>query len=208
MHISISWGDTQWKILLVALTFSIQIAEPVIVILTLVTLTDDLDCYHKDKTKTFPEPSSVKCLIHQHLVIPVIPKQFQRPLMTYRAPSQAGRGTGRCWGWPPPRGAWGCPPLWAFGKWAVWWRWDSTAGPPGEPSSPSGSWSIPWWERRHQERCLFRWRCLHENELWLLNSFIPSGYCITYLMCPASVKLLCLLLVYQTISNIFQNDFQ
>lgn len=91
-----------------------------------------------------------------------IPKQFQRPLMTYRAPSQAGRGTGRCWGWPPPRGAWGCPPLWAFGKWAVWWRWDSTAGPPGEPSSPSGSWSIPWRETK-----------VKNVKMWKMSSDLP-----------------------------------
>lgn len=64
--------------------------------------------------------------------------------MTYQAPNQAGRGIGRCWGWPPPHGAWGCPPLWASGKWCVCQRWDSTAGPLGGPSSPSGSWSIPW----------------------------------------------------------------
>lgn len=76
-------------------------------------------------------------------------------ILIYRAPSQAGRGIGRCWGWPPPRGAWGCPPLWASGKWPVCRRWDSTAGPPGERSSPSGSWSIPWRER---------WKCIIRRE--------------------------------------------
>lgn len=73
---------------------------------------------------------------------------FSRSLMTYRAPSQAGRGIVRCWGWPRPHGAWGCPPSWASGKWPVCRRWDSTAGPPGERSSPSGFWSIPWIVRK------------------------------------------------------------
>lgn len=66
------------------------------------------------------------------------------PLVTYRAPGRAGRGIARCWGWPPPHGAWGHPPCWASGKWAVCWRWDSTAGPLGGRSSPSGFWSTPW----------------------------------------------------------------
>lgn len=71
--------------------------------------------------------------------------------LTHQAPSQAGRGIGRCWGWPPPHGAWGCPPLWASGKWHVCQRWDSTAGLLGGPFSPSGSWSIPWIGRKTRE---------------------------------------------------------
>lgn len=72
------------------------------------------------------------------------------PLVTYRAPGRAGRGIARCWGWPPPHGAWGHPPCWASGKWGVCWRWDSTAGPPGGRSSPSGFWSTPWMGEREK----------------------------------------------------------
>lgn len=73
-------------------------------------------------------------------------------LWTYQAQDQAGRGTGRCLVWPQPRGAWGCPPLWASGKWHVCWRWDSTVGPLDGQSSPSGSWSIPWSEQNKSRK--------------------------------------------------------
>lgn len=104
---------------------------------------------------------------------------------THQAPGPADRGTGRCWGWPPPHGAWGYPPLWASGKWFVCWRWDSTAEPLGGPSSPSGSWSTPWGgseERRNVRGKTPSWSTL--LLLWsrtiYLHQFLPSFVELTW----------------------------
>lgn len=111
---------------------------------------------------------------------------------TYQVPSQADRDIGRCWGWRPPHDVWGCPPLWAFGNWPVCWRSDSTAGPLGGLSSPSGSWSIPCrgrkegWKEEHQEHTTTAWLRFLSSFLVYTSAF--KGMFLFSLLKPVCLK--------------------